>query len=413
LIDPSIRPGKDYVTSFSVQRELPKDMLLEAAFVGRYARNLPVNVNLEQAPYMQLDQASRQTFAQAFDNVATALRNGATVTPQPWFENQVPGGTLSLASAARSNFINGNVNSVFTALDTRRMAAGLAPFNNYMAQATAMRTGLGFSNYNGLLVTLRKRLSRGLIFDLNYTFAHSLDSGDNQLQNGATLMPNNFHLGTTYGPSSFDITHIFSGRWFYELPFHFSNVALNKVIGGWFLSGIFMTHSGSPLLVAEGTQAWGGSLTLTATSGAVPTVSPSTLGRSVHRGVTVSAGAGTNGNPATGGSGLNLFANPQSAFSSFRPVLLASDGREGRANPLRGLPFWNLDSSLGKKIPFTERISAQLAADFFNIFNNVNFLDPTLSLTSPQTFGVITSQLVPANRSYGSRAIQLSLRVEF
>jgi len=388
-------------------------MLLEAAFVGRYARNLPVNVNLEQAPYMQLDQASRQTFAQAFDNVATALRNGATVTPQPWFENQVPGGTLSLASAARSNFINGNVNSVFTTLDTRRMAAGLAPFNNYMAQATAMRTGLGFSNYNGLLVTLRKRLSRGLIFDLNYTFAHSLDSGDNQLQNGATLMPNNFHLGTTYGPSSFDITHIFSGRWFYELPFHFSNVALNKVIGGWFLSGIFMTHSGSPLLVAEGTQAWGGSLTLTATSGAVPTVSPSTLDRGVHRGVTVSAGAGTNGNPATGGSGLNLFANPQGAFASFRPVLLASDGREGRANPLRGLPFWNLDSSLGKKIPFTERISAQLAADFFNIFNNVNFLDPTLSLTSPQTFGVITSQLVPANRSYGSRAIQLSLRVEF
>ncbi len=126
-------------------------------------------------------------------------------------------------------------------------------------------------------MTLRKRLSRGLIFDLNYTFAHSLDSGDNQLQNGATLMPNNFHLGTTYGPSSFDITHIFSGRWFYELPFHFSNVALNKVIGGWFLSGIFMTHSGSPLLVAEGTQAWGGSLTLTATSGAVPTVSPSTF----------------------------------------------------------------------------------------------------------------------------------------
>jgi hypothetical protein len=165
------------------------------------------------------------------------------------------------------------------------MGAGLAPFNNYMAQATAMRTGLGFSSYNGLLVTLRKRLSRGLIFDLNYTFARSLDSGDNQLQNGATLMPNNFHLSTTYGPSTFDISHIFSGRWFYELPFHVSNVALNKLIGGWFL-----------------------------------------------------------------------------------------------------------DSSLGKKIPFTEKISGQLAADFFNTFNNVNFLDPALSLTSPQTFGVITSQ---------------------
>src|SRR5450631_2295119 len=187
-------------------------------------------------------------------------------------------------------------------------------------------------------------------------------------------MPNNFHLGTTYGPSTFDITHIFSGRWFYELPFRFSNVKLNKVIGGWFLSGIFMSHSGSPLLVGEGTQVWGGSLTLTATSGAVPTVNPSSLGVGVHSNVAGSGGAWTNGNPATGGTGLNLFGNPQAAFAGFRPVLLSSDGREGRANPLRGLPFWNLDSSLGKRIPITERISAQLAADFFNIFNNVNFL---------------------------------------
>ena len=36
-----------------------------------------------------------------------------------------------------------------------------------------------------------------------------------------------------------------------------------------------------------------------------------------------------------------------------------------------------------------------------------------LSLTSPQSFGVITTQLVPINRSFGSRAVQLGLRVEF
>jgi hypothetical protein len=209
------------------------------------------------------------------------------------------------------------------------------------------------------------------------------------------------------------MTHIFNGRWFYELPFRSSHIVLNKVIGGWFLSGIFTAHSGSPLLVTEGTQAWGGGLTQTAGSGAVPTVSPSSLGSGLHTSVTGSGGVGTNSNPASGGTGLNLFANPQAAFSSFRPVLLASDGREGRANPLRGLGFWNLDTSLGKRVPVNERVSAQLAADFFNIFNNVNFLDPSLSLTSPQTFGVITSQLVPANRSYGSRAVQLSLRVEF
>ena len=372
-----------------------------------------MNVNLEQAPYMQLDPASGQTFAQAFDQVATALRTGAAVTPQPWFENQVPGGTAPLASAARSNFINGNVNAVFQTLDISRMARGLAPFNNYMAQATAMRASVGLSNYNGLLVTLRKRLSRGLIFDLNYTFSRSLDVADGQTQQTANVVINSFNLNAGYGPSLFDVTHIFNGRWYYDLPFHSSHAPLNKVISGWYLAGVFSAHGGSPLVVTEGAQVFGGGLLLGGTSGAIPTVSPSSLGDGVHRGVSGSGGAGTNGNPATGGTGLNLFSNPQAAFSSFRPILISRDGRDGRANVLRGLPFWNLDTSLGKQTRIGERVKVQFRAEFFNIFNNVNFLDPALSLTSPQSFGVITSQLVPANRSYGSRALQLGLRVEF
>ena len=53
------------------------------------------------------------------------------------------------------------------------------------------------------------------------------------------------------------------------------------------------------------------------------------------------------------------------------------------------------------------------SADFFNVFNHVDFANPGLSLTGPTTFGVITSQFVPANRTSGSRWIQLSMRVEF
>ena len=142
-------------------------------------------------------------------------------------------------------------------------------------------------------------------------------------------------------------------------------------------------------------------------------VSPSSLGSGLNSGVTGSGGIGTNSNPAARGSGLNLFANPEAAFKSFRPGLIGQDGRDGRANALRGLPFWNLDSSLGKQTRIHETVNVQFSAEFFNIFNNVNFLDPGLSLTSPQTFGVITTQLVPLNRSFGSRAVQLGLRVEF
>ena len=60
-----------------------------------------------------------------------------------------------------------------------------------------------------------------------------------------------------------------------------------------------------------------------------------------------------------------------------------------------------------------ERVGVVITADFFNMFNNVNFADPALSLTNRAGFGVITSQYVPPDRVAGSRAIQLSLRVEF
>jgi hypothetical protein len=143
--------------------------------------------------------------------------------------------------------------------------------------------------------------------------------------------------------------------------------------------------------------------------------------------VTGSNGVGTNSSPANKGSGLNLFADPFAASQNFRPILLASDGRSGRANPIRGLGHWNLDASLGKNTAITERVHAIFSADFFNIFNHVIFCDPgatngnnlstcggSLSLASGlQNFGVISSQFIPANRTSGSRWIQLSLRFEF
>ena len=118
--------------------------------------------------------------AQAFDAVARQLRSGVAagaVTPQPWFENQTPGGngTRVLAAAQASNFINGNINNIFLNLDTRRLQAGLQPFNNYIARTLFLRSSTGESNYNAAFVTLNKRFSKGLLATVNYTFARSLD----------------------------------------------------------------------------------------------------------------------------------------------------------------------------------------------------------------------------------------------
>jgi len=426
-VDPKIKVGRNQALDLTWQRELPSNMLLEVGYVGRYASRLPQSMSFGQVPYMHVDNASGQTFAQAFDAIARQLRSGvlpANVTPQPWFENQMPkptgatSSTAALAGLQSSNIINGNVNNIFLTVDQFRLLAGRQAFNNYLAQTLFLRASTGESNYNALFVTLRKRFSSGLLYTVNYTFSRSLDQFGN-IQNAANVMPNSFDLNAEYGPSPFDITHLFNITGLYELPFgkgrrfNLSNRVLDKVLGGWYLSNIFTAQSGDPLVVNEGPGVWGGSLFLGFNSGAIPTLDPSSFGNTVHSGVNGSNNIGTNGDPANRGSGLNLFTNPEQVLNSFRRVEISRDGRAGRANPLRGLPRWNLDTSLGKKTTIAEKVNVTFAFDFFNIFNKVDFNNPNLDLTNPRAFGVITSQFTPPSRTVGSRWIQFGMRIEF
>jgi hypothetical protein len=414
-VDPKIEVAQNHAFNFTWQRELPGRMIVEAGYVGRYASKLPQNISLSQVPYQFLDKASNQTFAQAFDALATQLRGGvaaANVAPQGWFENQLRGTplcnsaancTAGLAAAVSSNIINGDISNVFLAIDKNRIAGGLDPFNNYLAKSIIMRSSLGRSNYNAGFATLRKRFAQGLDFTVNYTFSRSLDQFG-ALQSSTLASANSFDLDAEYGPSTFDITHQFNAVGLWELPFgkgrrfSFSNDKLNNILGGWRTSWIYTWQSGAPLIVVQGAGVWGSSLDPNSVSGAIPTTDPSSFNTGAHEGV---------------GSGINLFEDPTSAYNSFRRVLLSSDGRSGRANPLRGLPLWNLDMSLGKKTTIMENKILTFSADFFNVFNHVNFANPLLDLNNPAAFGVITEQFTPPNRVAGSRSIQLGLRLEF
>lgn len=284
-----------------------------------------------------------------------------------------------------------------------------------------MRTHNDLSNYNAATITLRKRPSHGLQFDLNYTFSKSLDQVGT-VQNNAGTYTTSFNPNYQYGPSLFDRTHVFNAIFNYDLPagnghkFSFGNNIANKIIGGWYVSGVFRAASGPPLTVANGDL--GGGAFANGLS-AIPLRNPGQLGAGLHGGVCSGTnGFGSNGNGpacagAPSGTGLNLFANPDAAAAAFRAVDISTDGRDGTGSPLRGVGFWNLDSRLGKTTSFHERFKVEFSADFFNIFNHVNFFQPTLNLQSPATFGVISQELIPADRTQGSRWIQLGLRVSF
>lgn len=419
-VDPDFKVGENYSFDVTVQRELPRGFVLELGWIGRLGRKLPASVNFNSAPFFQLDPQSGQTFAQAFDAVAQSLRAGATaagVPAQPWFQHNMPGGTARVVTGNEANFINGNVSNVFQTIDLTRLASGLTPFDNLQTQTAFVRTSIGRSNYNALVLLLRKRLSRDLTLDLNYTFSKSLDQ-TSVTQNSTNALQSAFAPDFDYGPSDFDRTHNFNAYFLYDLPvgrgrWLDAGRGFNKLVGGWSLAGIFRAASGLPLVVSQGVSALGGGATLAVLSGAIPVSDPGGLAAGLNRGVAGSNNVGTNGNPSTGGSGINLFGDPEAAFNSFRRILISQDGRSGRSNPLRGFGMWDLDISLGKTTRLRENLAARFTLDFFNVFNHPLFSNPTLDLTNPRGFGVVTQQNVPTRRESSSRWIQFGLRLEF
>lgn len=271
-----------------------------------------------------------------------------------------------------------------------------------------MRTSIGRSSYNAGFVTLKKRLSRGLTFDINYTLSKSLDQVGG-IQNFVSQLSSSFDPDLDYAPSDFDRRHILNANFVYDLPFgkgrrfNTGNFT-DKVIGGWYLSGIYTASSGVPLTVIQGFQVYGAGAIFGAPVGAIPLRTPN-FGNSLHSLVTGSSGIGTSGNPATRGTGLNLFADPAAVYNSFRKINLDTDRRSGRG-VLRGFSRWNFDFSIGKDTKINERMTFTVTADFLNLFNHVNFNNPSLNLFSPATFGVITS-------AFGQRRIQVGGRFEF
>jgi len=252
-------------------------------------------------------------------------------------------------------------------------------------------------------VSYRIRAYRGLTLDANVSYGHSLDNtGVNQDTDRA--FTNSYNLDYDYGTSVFDRKFVFTALGVWQVPFHSKTGWVNRVVGGWQLAPIVSINSGLPLRVLDGSGQEFGQTSLGEVSEAIRISSGSTgAGRN---NVATTTGCGSSANPTTGGTGLNIFTDPAAVCALFRPIQLSTDATS-RGGTLRGLGSWNVDLSLVKKVQLTEKITVTFSSEFFNLFNHVNFLDPSVSLQSPQTFGVLTTQ---AN---DPRHVQLGLRVDF
>jgi hypothetical protein len=392
-VDPNFKTPFAYVYSFGVQRELPGSFIVDVEYVGRLGRKLFAQADAGQSVNF-LDTASNQRLFTAFNALSQELRSGATtVTPQPWFENQCFAGCTQLIADAIGNLVvKGDLSDTLQALN----ANGLIANNSGLAgqfSTNAYIGNFGSSSYNGMLVTVKKNLSRSLEFDFNYTFSRSIDnvsSVANTVVGGLVCDATN--LRVCRGPSDFDVTHLFSANGVYDLPFGRgrsfggnANNFVNAFIGGWQFATIFTAHSG----FAFGTNTGAFPVGFVFDSPAVLTGSGSALATNIHD---------DNGK-------IQLFANPSAALNALSNPF---GGQIGNRNNLRGPGFVNFDMSLAKRfvMPWSEKHTIQFRTEAYNVFNHTNFADPGANINSP-TFGQITAQ------AGGNRVLQFALRYEF
>jgi hypothetical protein len=121
-------------------------------------------------------------------------------------------------------------------------------------RALSQVQSLGYSNHNAFLLKFSNRFSNGLSFLNSYTFGKTIDIVSDT--EGSTQ--NAYDFNRDRAVSDFDIKHTFTSSWSYDLPFGKGRAlggnadgVLDKIIGGWQLSGILLKRSGLPFTVNQ------------------------------------------------------------------------------------------------------------------------------------------------------------------
>lgn len=250
----------------------------------------------------------------------------------------------------------------------------------------------GASSYHGLNVGVQKRLSQGLQFGANYTWAKNIDNINARSNLGQTngTVTDFYHPETWRGLSANDVRHRLIANGLYELPFgrnklvNFQSTFLNQLVGGWTLGGIFEVHTGTPLEVSNATNNTG-----TYSTGSRPDIvgDPNNLSNSRPREQKIAKWFNT------------------AAFSANPKFTFGNAPRSFGTGPGTTL----LDASLLKEFGLSERTRLQFRTEAINLLNHANLANPNTSFGNG-AFGKITGLQAGDN---ASRVLQFALHLGF
>ena len=246
-------------------------------------------------------------------------------------------------------------------------------------------SGMANSSYNALQMSLKKRFTHGVSALISYTFSKTLDdastfnitgSASQSVAGENDLAQNPFDVRAEYGRSMFDARHRFVASYQWDLPwFQHPQNWYGYVLGNWQVNGITTLMSNTPFTVYDSNNP--------SAQGSAPEISGFFSSRPNQVG---SPNLGSCVNP-DGSTTPVRTANCWFNTGAFAPAGQGQFGNVGR-NTLDGPAFQEWDFSALKMIPVHERMSLQFRAEFFNIFNNVNFRLPNNDISS-SNFGVI------------------------
>jgi len=426
-LDPNYKPQRTDNFTFSIQRQITSKTILEVGYIGRKIKNETSSIDLDAVPYMTA--LGGQSFASAYAATYFALANGtaaSAVPTQPFFENALGGAgsatckafascTAYVASTDTSLIKGAQVSDLWAALNkTTSWTLGKTMYSGAPLTAASVEDigSSGWGNYNAAYVTWRAREFHHATILSNFTWSRALGTSPQTQASSSYTFLDPFNLQNNYGPNGFDIRFLYNLTISYQTPWYKAQHGiLGHVLGGYTVAPLFTAQSGSPLCVTytagSETQQFGQSSSANINS--IPgtcalQINPTKLDNTVYENVSGSGGIGTN-NP----TGLNIFQNPAAVEANFQRCILGYNSSCGGQGTMRSLPTWNLDAQALKEIGIWKegRVGATLGFTFTNILNHFQPGTPSLSISSPTTFGRITSQ---ANTP---RNMEFSLKIHF
>jgi hypothetical protein len=251
----------------------------------------------------------------------------------------------------------------------------------------------GTMRYNSLQAVVQKQMTHGLQYQVAYTFSKCMSDSTgyygawNNALSASAYWQNVYDQKAEYAPCYYDATHVISAYAIYDLPFgrgkllgKNANRVVNGVIGGWEVSPIVSFRTGWPMPV-YGAQDESG-----------------TFGRGARADCN---GVPSVANTAIPGIGVQWFNNT-GQFTN--PAIGTFGNCSPQLSDLRSPHYSDVDLSLHKDFPITERFRLQFRSDFVNAFNHVQLNAPNMGLGS--TMGQITGAQPPRN-------IQLALKLYY